>query len=39
MGKHDFLMEKKGKYYELVSTQLVDEKIENISEERGLFVF
>jgi ABC-type multidrug transport system fused ATPase/permease subunit len=33
MGTHEELMDKKGKYYELVRTQLIDEQMENISEE------
>ncbi|CAF4259566.1 unnamed protein product, partial [Rotaria sp. Silwood2] len=34
MGKHDFLMDQKGKYCQLVQTQLIDEQFENISNEQ-----
>ncbi|CAF4459380.1 unnamed protein product [Rotaria socialis] len=33
MGKHEFLMRQKGKYYELVQNQLIDDQIDTISEE------
>jgi ABC-type multidrug transport system ATPase subunit len=33
MGTHDLLMNKKEKYFQLVQTQLIDEQIENISEQ------
>ncbi|CAF3992288.1 unnamed protein product, partial [Rotaria sordida] len=36
MGKHDFLMEQKGQYYQLIQKQLIDEQFENISDEQGL---
>jgi len=35
MGTHDLLMKKKGKYFQLVQTQLIDEQIQNISEQEN----
>ncbi|CAF4212425.1 unnamed protein product, partial [Rotaria magnacalcarata] len=33
-GTHEFLMKRKGKYYELVQNQLIDDQIDTMSEEQ-----